>query len=166
MYKRLVVPLDGSELAEAALPRAEELSHLCGAGIHLVRIIDLLSGRPMSAYLAMEAAGFAEATEAAMTESVEYLEEIRRQIADRGYDVTTEVRRGPASSELVQLVQPGDVLVMATHGRGGVSRWLLGSVAEEVARHSPVPVLLIRSTDIAAESPASTAARESNALVA
>jgi hypothetical protein len=46
---------------------------------------------------------------------------------------------------LTQSVEPGDVIVMATHGRGGVRRWLIGSVAEEVIRHSPVPVLLVRA---------------------
>jgi nucleotide-binding universal stress UspA family protein len=145
MFKRLVVPLDGSELAEAALTRAEELATLTRAGIHLVRVIDLISGRPMRAYLAMEAAGFAEAAEAEAEESQEYLEDVRRGLTERGFNVTTEIRRGAARSELIELVQPGDVMVMATHGRGGLTRWLLGSVAEDVARHSPVPVLLVRA---------------------
>jgi nucleotide-binding universal stress UspA family protein len=153
MYKRVVVPLDGSELAELALPHAVELARVSGAGIHLIRVVDLTSGQPYGAYLAFEAAGYAEAANLEESESREYLSATRRQLEARGFRVTTETRRGPASHEVNQVVQPDDVVVMATHGRGGLRRWLLGSVAEEVVRHSPVPVLLVR-----ADHPVETAA--------
>ena len=145
MYKRVVVPLDGSELAELALPHAVDLARASGAGIHLVRVVDLTSGQPYGAYLAFEAAGYAEAANLEESESREYLSSTRRQLEARGFRVTTETRRGPASHEINQVVRPDDVVVMATHGRGGLRRWLLGSVAEEVVRHSPVPVLLVRA---------------------
>jgi nucleotide-binding universal stress UspA family protein len=59
--------------------------------------------------------------------------------------VTTEVAEGPTSRILVGHSKPGDVIVMASHGRTGMARWFLGSVAEEVVRRSAVPVLLVRA---------------------
>jgi len=149
MYQRIVVPVDGSELAELAIPHAEELSRLTGAELHLVRVVDIVSGHAYGAYIALEATGYAEALNAETIECAEYLSDLRNQLADRGLRVTTETRRGPAAHELTQCVEPGDVIVMATHGRGGVRRWLIGSVAEEVIRHSPVPVLLVRADQAA-----------------
>lgn len=153
MYKRVVLPLDGSDLAELAIPHAVQLARLTGADLHLVRVIDILGGQAFGAYVAIEAAGYAEATGAELAESAGYLEEIQRRLADRGFRVTTELRRGPAAHEVTQCADAGDVIVMATHGRGGVRRWLLGSVAEEVVRHAPVPVLLVRGDQ---EAPAET----------
>ena len=148
MYKRIVVPLEGSELAEVALRHANELSRMSGAPLHLVRIVDVMTGRPHGAYLAVEAAGYAEALKGEEIESAAYLASVKERLGRAGYSVTTELRRGPASHEITQLVRSGDVIVMATHGRGGVRRWLLGSVAEEVVRHAPVPVLLVRADGV------------------
>ena len=69
MYTRVVVPLDGSVLAEVALPHAEELSRMTGAPLHLVRIVDVVTGRPYGSYL-VEAAGFAEAVEVEELEGI------------------------------------------------------------------------------------------------
>jgi nucleotide-binding universal stress UspA family protein len=148
MYTRIVVPLDGSELAEVALPNANELSRMSGAPLHLVRVVDVMTGRPYGTYLAVEAAGYAEALKVEEIESAAYLASVKERLERAGYAVATELRRGPASHEITQLARTGDVIVMATHGRGGLRRWLLGSVAEEVVRHSPVPVLLVRADSI------------------
>jgi len=148
MYTRIVVPLDGSELAEVALPNANELSRMSRAPLHLVRVVDVMTGRPHGTYLAVEAAGYAEALKVEETESAAYLAAMKERLERSGYVVTTELRRGPASHEITQLARSGDVIVMATHGRGGLRRWLLGSVAEEVVRHAPVPVLLVRADGI------------------
>jgi nucleotide-binding universal stress UspA family protein len=148
MYTRIVVPLDGSELAEVALRHANELSRMSGAPLHLVRIVDVMTGRPYGTYLAVEAAGYAEALKVEELESATYLATMKDRLERAGYIATTELRRGPASHEIIQLARTGDVIVMATHGRGGLRRWLLGSVAEEVVRHAPVPVLLIRADGI------------------
>jgi nucleotide-binding universal stress UspA family protein len=148
MYTRIVVPLDGSVLAEVALPHAEELSRMTGAPLHLVRIADVVTGRPYGSYLAVEAAGFAEALEVEELEGQAYLSMLKVRLEQAGFAPTTELRRGPASHEITQIAMPGDVIVMATHGRGGLRRWLLGSVAEEVVRHALVPVLLIRADGI------------------
>jgi nucleotide-binding universal stress UspA family protein len=150
MYQRIVVPVDGSDLAELAIPHAVELAMVTGADLHLVRVVDIVSGQPFGAYVALEATGYAEALNAEAIESMDYLGMLQKRLSARGLSVTTETRRGPAAHELSQCAEPGDLIVMATHGRGGVRRWLIGSVAEEVLRHSPVPVLLVRADQNAA----------------
>lgn len=145
MYQRIVLPLDGSELAELAIPHAEEMARLTGAGIHLIRVVDLISGKAYGAYIALEAIGYAEALNAEAIECGDYLGQVKDRLSAKGFRVTSEVFRGPAAHEITQGTQPGDVIIMATHGRGGVRRWLIGSVAEAVLRHASVPVLLIRA---------------------
>ncbi len=58
---------------------------------------------------------------------------------------------GNPTREIIAATKPGDFVIMSTHGRGGLSRWFLGSVAEDVVRGSPVPIMLIRATEAAAE---------------
>ena len=146
MYRRIVVPLDGSELAEKALPEAEQMARLTEAPLRLVRVIDLVQlpwyGNFAAAmdYVAVQAAITDEENAAAT-----YLREVAARLTGDGITVETEARRGPVPREIVAAAQPGDLIVMASHGRSGVTRWLLGSVAEEVLRHATVPVLLVRA---------------------
>ena len=147
MYARIVVPLDGSHLAERALPPAEEFSRLTGAPLHLVRAVDP-THLPIRAYgvhaMAIEGGvpGLLFAEERAARN---YLDRMAARLGERGLPATTELLTGYAPRELVGMARAGDLVVMATHGRGGLTRWFLGSVAEEVVRRAPVPVLLIRA---------------------
>ena len=75
----------------------------------------------------------------------EYLTQTAAELTRRGCTVTTEVRDGLAPRVLVSLTKPGDAIVMASHGRTGLARGFLGSVAEEVVRHANVPVMIIRA---------------------
>ena len=146
MFKRIVVPLDGSELAERALAQAEELAHATGVPIRIVRVVDvgkLVTHSPLGFGVAPTALQLALDDEERF--SREYLERIVREVTERGVDASSELRYGVAEREIVDLTRPDDLIVMATHGRGGVSRWFMGSVAEEIARRSPVPVMLVRS---------------------
>jgi nucleotide-binding universal stress UspA family protein len=149
MYARIVIPLDGSELAELALPHAEEFSRMSSAPVHLVRVVDVVSGRSFGSFVALEAAAHAEVLNLEEIEARRYLDEMRGTLASRGFTVTHEIRRGPASHEITSVARADDLIVMATHGRGGLQRWLLGSVAEAVLRHSPAPVLLVRADAVA-----------------
>ena len=145
MYRRILVPLDGSALAERALPEAEELARLAGASMHLIRVVDLAHvARYGSVGLSMEVAAFELLLADEEIAARGYLERTAHDLQRRGLSATAEVRRGHAASEIVGAATGGDVIVMATHGRGGVTRWFLGSVAEAVVRRSPVPVLLVR----------------------
>ncbi len=149
MFRRIIVPLDGSELAERALPQAEELSRLTGAPIHLVRVVDVTVLMRYGAFgLAIEYAAIEPALAEERAAAREYLDRMRREVEARGVSVTTELPEGVASRELLGLARPDDLLVMASHGRGGLARWFLGSVAEEVVRRSQAPVLLVRANPI------------------
>lgn len=145
MYHRVVVPLDGSKLAEEALPQAVEFARLAGATLHLIRVVDStwvvrygLSG------LAIEAGAAEAVMRAERAETDAYLSRMQERLSATGIPVTVARREGRAADEIRAAVQPGDLLAMATHGRTGLARFALGSVAEEVTRHAASPVLLCR----------------------
>jgi nucleotide-binding universal stress UspA family protein len=96
-------------------------------------------------YVALEAAAYTEAIESAEAVIARYLVEVQRHLTNRGLTVTVEYRRGDPAHEIVAITRPGDLVVMATHGRSGLGRVFLGSVAEAVVRHARVPVLLVRA---------------------
>lgn len=155
MYQRIVVPLDGSVLAERALPEAEQLSRLTGAPLHLVRVIDIGILLRIASYgVAADFEAFPRTIAAERAVAREYLAGVERDLTKRGRVVSVELPQGTAADRIIAVVKPGDLLVMASHGRGGAARWFLGSVAEVILRSSPVPVLLVRANP---EGPAATA---------
>src|SRR5262245_18161021 len=136
MYRRIVVPLDGSELAEAALPQAIDLARITGAPVHLLRVVDFTRLEQYGPYaLALEYSGVSPVLADEHALALEYVSVVRLRLYRMGLYATTEVREGRVAREVAAALQPGDVVVMASHGRGGLSRWLLGSVAEDVLRH-------------------------------
>lgn len=162
MYRRIVVPLDGSELAEQALPEAEQLARLIEAPMHLIRVVD----PTQLPWYGMFAANMDYATVQGVLgdgtkQADSYLSAIAQQTEERGLAVDHEVRQGRSSRELVASVKVGDLIVMASHGRGGITRWLLGSVAEDLLRHAPVPVLLVKASNTALVSGAESAPEDS-----
>ncbi len=145
MYRRIVVPLDGSELAERALPDAEGLARVIGVPLHLVRAVEPANLSSLDLYGVADYGVLTQALVEEQTSAQEYLERTASALAERGLVATTDLRQGRAATEIVASVEPGDLIVIASHGRGGMARWFLGSVAEEVARRSSVPVLLVRA---------------------
>jgi nucleotide-binding universal stress UspA family protein len=145
MFDRIVVALDGSEVSEVALHAGVDLARRLAVPLHLVRVADI-AVVPWGASEA--AAAYAELSEEMTREKTEatgYLEETARRLRDEGITATTEVRSGFAERELAEAVTPDDLLVVSSRGRHGLERLLLGSVAEEVARRSPAPVLIARA---------------------
>ena len=145
MFDRIVVALDGSHVSEAALSTGVELARGLNVPVHLIRVADI-AVIPWGASEA--AAAYAELSEEMVREKEKaqrYLEETARPLRDQGLSVTTDVRSGIAARELAEAVTPRDLLVVASHGRHGLQRLLLGSVAEEVAKRSTAPVLIARS---------------------
>jgi nucleotide-binding universal stress UspA family protein len=146
MYKRVILPLDGSKLAEQALADATGLANASSASILLVSVVGYpyLERKGLSSWaLQQEALDQVVREETAKAE--QYLRGVRERLVAEGFEVSTEVRRGAVDQAILADSRPGDVIVMTTHGRGGVARWFLGSVAEDVLRRATVPVLLIRS---------------------
>lgn len=136
MYRQILVPLDGSRFAEAALPLALDVSRRTGAALHLVTVQEPI---PSFAYDEWEAA--------ATDWSEDYLANVVERIGDRaGGTVTTALRSGPVVERLGEELREveADLVVMATHGRGMLSRAWLGSVADAFLHHCHRPVLLVR----------------------
>jgi nucleotide-binding universal stress UspA family protein len=150
MYRRILVPLDGSKLAECALPYAEELAKCCDTEkVVLVSVTERRHGyrvledpsQPLGQRLVPQAYGKLE------KQAQRYLDRIAKAMEAKGIKVDTEVLLGnPADEIVIYAKDPGcDLIVMASHGRSGPSRWAYGSVADKVFRGSPVPVLMVRA---------------------
>lgn len=139
----VVVPLDGSGLAETALPYAEVLARVLSLDIRLARVVK--TGYPFS-YPEI-AATLPDPTEEMMREARAYLLEVAQDLRARGASVHTQVLRGAPASALLAFAQetPQNLIVMTSHGRSGLSRWMLGSVAEALVRGSGDPVLVIQN---------------------
>lgn len=148
-FRRVLVPLDGSALAEGALPMATTVARAAGAALKLVRVVG--PHYAVSPYLPHTIAETREATERDREEAEAYLEILKGQLERDGLCVETEVPIGvPAARGILSTVEQAraDLVAIATHGRGGFKRVLLGSVADKVVRASPVPVLVIRPTGV------------------
>ena len=158
MAKTLLVGLDGSELAETSLPWATWLARARGFSLMLVRIFPwppAPSSSIAAGYLSPE---MCERLVAAEQESAtEYLNRVRQRLAGEGLDVETVVRGGEAAESLLDLADERGAyaIVLATHGRGGLRRLVLGSVAERLLHSATIPLMLVRA-DIAQSPPAPT----------
>jgi nucleotide-binding universal stress UspA family protein len=152
MYTRIIVPLDGSNLAESALTEAEKLAKMSGGELLLLRVVDYSARDRFGDFgLLYEYEAMAKALEEERQLAQAYLDDVAVRLSAEGYTVATKLVDGIAAKAIVGVSQPGDVIVMATHGRTGVRRWFIGSIAEEVLRHSSVPVLLVRAPDLDTE---------------
>jgi nucleotide-binding universal stress UspA family protein len=145
MIERIVVGLDGSEVSESALRQGEELARRLGVPLHLIRVADLSIVRWGATEAAEVYATLSHEMQQEMDEAKAYLDRVAEPLRREGLDVTTELRGGFAVRELIEAVSPNDLLVVASHGRHGLQRWFIGSVAEGVSRRSPAPVLIVRA---------------------
>ena len=139
----IVVPLDGSLLAESALPLAEGLAKTFGNPLVLLRAAE----RPRIAVGTIEyPAVIADAEHQALNEARSYLQRKQGEAASRGMRVSIESAASTPAWFIEDTAQKyaAGLVVIASHGRGGMGRWLLGSVAQHVLRDGEVPVLLVR----------------------
>jgi nucleotide-binding universal stress UspA family protein len=144
--RRVVVTVDGSDLAEAVLEPAAQLAAALGAPVVLLRAIGG-GGGIESPYLPHAAEARREQLREERREAMEYLEAAARRLESLGAQVTDRrVEEGHAARAILQAtdVEGGDVVAMATHGRGGLRRLVLGSVSDKVVRGAVGPVLLVR----------------------
>lgn len=155
LYDRILVPTDGSSEGELAVCHALDLAAVHGASVRAIYVVDTARYAGMPMETTWEGVGdlLYDDAEAA-------LETVRELAADRDVDVETAVVEGTPSREIITHAEETgcDLVVMGTHGRGGIDRLLLGSVAEKVVRGSSIPVLTVRiGDDVAAASAAESA---------
>lgn len=141
MYRTIIVPLDGSEYSERALVTATSLARVMGAQLVLVRAVST------SVFPGVDAT---EAQVKAVSEAEAYLTALSRPLAEKDIRVEIAVPFMSAPEGILLEInqRKADLVVMCTHGRSGLGRWIYGSVAEKVLAHSPVPVLLVKPTGL------------------
>jgi nucleotide-binding universal stress UspA family protein len=141
MYKKILVPLDGSELAEAVLPHAEALAKSEGAEIVILRV----AVTPDSSMFSRNPALVNNIVREVEEETEEYIKAEVSKLRDEGVKVSGLTRDGYVPDMILSVADEthADVIAMSTHGRSGISRWLIGSVADRVVQHSHIPVMLI-----------------------
>lgn len=142
---KVILALDGSKSAEAALPMAMRLAQVNDRTLMLVRVVE----SPLVLGIGAEAAEVQrEAQLAAEGEAHAYLAETKERLtSETSLEVETVERSGQVAEQLIRLAgtHPGSVLVMGTHGRGSLARVIIGSVAAEVLRHTPGPLVIVPS---------------------
>jgi len=140
MYDRVLIPTDGSTASEGAIEHAIDLAKQYGATLHALYVVD--SGT----YSSLEAAADVVADEL-RAEGSEAVEAIAARAEDGGVTAETAIETGVVHKSIVDYVDREgiDLVVMGTHGRTGVDRFLLGSVAEKVIRTADAPVMTVRA---------------------
>ena len=143
MYKRMLVPLDGSGQSETILPFVEQMAGPLDLEIVLLHVIE-----PPSASEVIASAGLMspDAWRMKELEAKRYLAGLERRLAEKGLRVQRRLQIGQAANEILATVTESgaDLIAMTTRGHSGITRFLYGSVAEAVLRASPVPVLMFR----------------------
>ncbi|MFL5762182.1 MAG: universal stress protein [Thermomicrobiales bacterium] len=143
--RRLVVPLDGSPLAEKALPIAARLAPQIGVPMLIVSVVESWgAASPFMAYPAGLSTEYQdEAMASAETWLRKSLEKVGQLASAENLTVSTQILRGPIAPSIMAATRAGDLVVMTSHCRSGISRFLLGSVAEKLVRECQAPVLLV-----------------------
>ena len=148
MYKKIMVPLDGSKLAECVLPHLEAVIKGCESSeVVVVQAVEPLSvpyGREVSQFTSLEQVKAFETHQ--KVEAEKYLKEVVTRLKKTGIKAKSKVIYGKAGESLSDYVTKNgvDLVIIATHGRSGISRWVWGSVADRLVRSVCVPVLMVR----------------------
>jgi nucleotide-binding universal stress UspA family protein len=145
MFKRILVPLDGSDSAEQAIPLAARIARASGGTVILVQVV------PIHIDFRAEAKQPAEIypeniIEEGKSLAFNYLDNVSRIAELVGVETETRVEHGNVAPSILAAVEPleVDLIVMCSHGYSGFKRWALGSIAHKIIAHSPVPVLVLR----------------------
>ncbi|WP_435182788.1 universal stress protein [Halobellus sp. EA9] len=144
MYERILVPTDGSDCADYAVEHAIDIAEQYGAELHVLSVVD---SRDVSHSAPAISPQQVEETLRERAESV--VEAVADRAADAGVEAVTAVEPGIPDDVVVDYAVDNDcdLIVMGTHGRTGLERYLLGSVTERTVRRSAVPVLTVRASD-------------------
>jgi len=146
-YQHVIVPLDGSELAECVLPHLEAVASNCQ--VTTVELVRAVPPPEVRATVGFPVSGKQEAAiyEADVKEAEDYLLKVKARLDPSRMKVTTRVLKGRISDVLADYLNKSqaDLLLIATHGRSGPSRWYWGSVADRLLRSSCTPVFMVRA---------------------
>ena len=147
MYQKIMVPLDGSALAECVLPHVESIAKGCGASsVVFVRVVEPIY-LPTGSDFAFSDKELQQMRSEQIAAAQDYLKKWVDRLKYNSTNFQSEVIEGRPADSLVEYAEKNnvDLIVIATHGRSGVSRWVWGSVADRILRSACVPVLMIRA---------------------
>lgn len=146
MFYNMLITLDGSELAEAVLPYAEEMANRFSCRkVILLRVVP-----PLRYFVEGSFYEMGDTREKLEADAQAYLQQVAKRLNFKGLEMETEVRYGEVAGEILDctLERGIDLLAMSTHGYSGIKRWVFGSVAERVLRSLTIPILLIRPEEM------------------
>ena len=147
MYEKIMVPLDGSEVAECVLPHVESFIKGC----HVTNVVFVRVVEPVEAYhygeVSISPEVLEETKSARESDARDYLNQVVNRLKHEGTELHSEVLVGRVTESLIDYAEKNDIdlILIATHGRSGVTRWVRGSVADKILRSANVPVLMVRA---------------------
>ena len=151
MYEKILVPLDGSKVGEAALPYVEELvsklSPALKVEVTLFQVVSSLSHWIVAGEASAQIPYTLKEMEQIKRKAMDYLNEAGEGLRSKGAIVKIKVGIGSAADEIIKAADEinTDLIAMSTHGRSGLSRWAFGSVTDRILRGGNTPVLVVRA---------------------
>lgn len=151
MYERILVPLDGSKVGEAALPHVEELVTKMlpetNVEVTLLQVVSSLSHYIVAGEASAQVPYTEQEVDQIKKRSADYLDQVGESLRTSGATVRVRVSVGRAAEEIIKTADAikVDLIAMSTHGRSGISRWAFGSVTDRVLRSGDRPILMVRA---------------------
>ncbi len=151
MYERILVPLDGSKIGEAALPYIEELVSKLKpepkVEVTLLQVVSSMAHWIIAGEATAKVAYTEEEMKQIQAKALDYLNKASEGLRNRGAIVKVEVRTGRAADEIIKFADEikADLVAMSTHGRSGITRWAFGSVTDRVLQSGTAPILTVRA---------------------
>ncbi|MFA4835291.1 MAG: universal stress protein [Dehalococcoidia bacterium] len=146
LIRKVLVPLDGSELGESAIPQVEALAKALDIEVILLQIVEpiIIASMPD---VATVAAPTARQEASRQTAVLDYLDKIEMGLRKSGLSVSSALRSGSAAQEIISFADENniDLIAMSTHGRSGIGRWVFGSITDKVLHAGNIPVLTVRA---------------------
>jgi nucleotide-binding universal stress UspA family protein len=148
MYRKILVPLDGSQLSQCSLDHVRAIGQGCKVPeIILIRVVEPLSANEISSLAQLRGDQISKLEEENKAEANDYISNMAQRLHNEGLAARAEVLYGRAADKIIDFAAKNDVdlIIMSSHGRSGISRWAMGSVTDRVVNHSLAPVLVVSS---------------------
>jgi len=147
MYQKILIPLDGSELAECVFPHIKAFIKECRVNNIVFACVVEPTLPSFHGEFPVSMEDLEERDAARRSSAMEYLKEVANRLKPEGAEMGVEVLVGRVAESLSEYADNNDVdlIIIATHGRSGVTRWVRGSVADKILRSASVPVMMVRA---------------------
>lgn len=146
MYKKILAPLDGSELAECTLEHLRALVSGCNVPeVVLLRVNEPIAAQTLGAVAGVSSTVVDDMVNGIKKEAQRYTRNLAKKLNKEGINATPVVLDGNPAEEILNYAKNNgvDLIIMSSHGRSGIKRWILGSVTNKVLEHSPIPVMTV-----------------------